>query len=81
MKHLLSRLRLKSGIKTNFRWFLNQMELYDLRRNTLLIQNIPRDYHGSTISCQATNIIGSSTVEYSINISCTCFVSINKLNG
>lgn len=51
-----------------WKWYRNGELIPDENRNIYVIPRISRDYHGDTIKCEATNAVGSTPVEHSMNI-------------
>lgn len=53
-----------------FRWLKNGHTIGGQTRSYLDIAQISSDYHQNTITCEATNIIGSTVAEITLDILC-----------
>lgn len=53
-----------------FRWLRNGHTIGGQTRSYLDIAQISSDYHQNTITCEATNIIGSTVAEIMLDILC-----------
>lgn len=53
-----------------FRWLRNGHTIGGQTRSYLDIAQISSDYHQNTITCEATNIIGSTVAEITLDILC-----------
>ncbi|XP_060593093.1 irregular chiasm C-roughest protein-like [Ruditapes philippinarum] len=51
-----------------WKWYIDEELIPDQTSNKYRIEKMPRKYHGSTIKCEATNSVGSTSVEHAMNI-------------
>ncbi|KAL5019753.1 hypothetical protein ScPMuIL_002645 [Solemya velum] len=52
----------------NWRWYRNRVLIPDETNPTLELGAITRELHGSMITCEGTNSVGSSIMDYSLDI-------------
>ena len=52
------------------RWYKGEVELEDQTDEVLQLTHLSREYHRFSVSCEATNAVGSTAQKYQFNIRC-----------
>lgn len=56
-----------------WKWYRNEDLLENQTRNYMDIPSIRRTFNGDTISCEATNSVGSTKKTFLLNVECKCY--------